>query len=149
VSVSTIASAGSSLLWAKENFFADLTVPQFRALLAKLGKSPIESSVRFEPYLAGERTSVEQRQGAFTGLTLSTTREEMLSAIIESLAAASAARLPLLAAGGAKFLPTVYVTGGVSDGLDELLHRDWGGRFKFVTVEEATLRGLGKMVPQN
>jgi xylulokinase len=149
VSVSTIASAGSSLVWARENFFADLTVGQFRALLAKLGKSPMESSVRFEPYLAGERTSVEQRQGAFTGLTLATTREEMLSAIIESLASASAARLPLLAAGGTKFLPTVYVTGGVSDGLDDLLHRDWGGRFKFVTVEEATLRGLGKMVPQN
>ena len=149
VSVSTIASAGSSLVWAKENLFADLSVPEFRKLLAKLGKRPLESSVRFEPYLAGERTSVEQRQGAFTGLTLSSTREEMLSAVIESLASASAARLPLLAEGGTKFLPTVYVTGGVSDGLDELLHRDWEGQFKFVTVDEATLRGVGMMVPQN
>jgi xylulokinase len=149
VSVSTIASAGSSLAWAKENLFADLGWPQFKALMAKLGKRPPESGVRFEPYLAGERTSVEQRQGAFTGLTLSTTREEMLSAVIESLASASAARLPLLAEGGTKFLPTVYVTGGVSDGLDELLHRDWEGRWRFEQVDEATLRGLATMVPQN
>ena len=34
---------------------------------------------------------------AFTGLTLATTREQMLSAVIESIAAASAARLELLA----------------------------------------------------
>lgn len=148
VSVSTVASAGSSLEWAKENLFVDLTVPQFRALLGKLAKRPAASSVRSEPYLAGERTSVEQKQGAFTGLTLSTTREQMLSAIIESLAEASAARLPLLAEGGTKFLPTVYVTGGVSDGLADLLHRDWEGKWKFVPVEEATLRGVGRMVPQ-
>jgi xylulokinase len=148
VSVSTIASAGSSLVWAKENLFADLTVPEFRTLMSKLAKRPAASSVRFEPYLAGERTSVEQKQAAFTGLTLSTTREQMLSAIIESLATASAARLPLLAAGGTKFLPKVYVTGGVSDGLDELLHRDWEGKWKFVSVNEATLLGVGKMVPQ-
>ncbi|HEY7118653.1 MAG TPA: FGGY family carbohydrate kinase [Tepidisphaeraceae bacterium] len=149
VSVSTIASAGSSLTWAKDNLFADLSVPAFRKRVARLGERPLQSSVRFEPYLAGERTSVDQRQGAFTGLTLATTREEMLSAIIESLATTSAARLPLLAEGGTKFLPTVYVTGGVSDGLADLLHRDWPGHFKFQQIEEATLRGVGRMVPQN
>jgi sugar (pentulose or hexulose) kinase len=146
VSVSTIASAGSSLTWAKQNLFADLDVKAFRALLSKLARRPAASGVRFEPYMAGDRTSVEQRQGAFTGLTLSTTREQMLSAICEALAGASAARLPLLAECGTRFLKDVYVTGGVSDGLDELLHRDWPGEWRFVPVEEATLKGVGAMV---
>jgi xylulokinase len=149
VSVSTVASAGSSIAWARENLFPDYTGPEFRALLKRLAKRPLESTVRFEPYMAGDRMSIDQRQGAFTGLTLATTREHMLSAITESLARASAARLPLLAEGGTKFLPTVYVTGGASDGLHEVLQRDWQGKWKFVPVEEATLRGLGKLVPQN
>ena len=53
--------------------------------------------MRFEPYMAGERTSIEQRQGAFTGLTLASTRTQLLSAVIEGLTRASAERLPLLA----------------------------------------------------
>jgi xylulokinase len=149
VSVSTVASAGSSIAWAKDNLFRDYTMPEFRALLSRLARKPLRSTVRFEPYMAGDRMSIDQKQGAFTGLTLSTTREHMLSAIAEALARASAARLPLLAEGGTKFLPTVYVTGGVSDGLHEVLQRDWAGKWKFVPVEEATLRGLGKLVPQH
>ena len=40
--------------------------------------------------------SVEQKQAAFAGLTLATTREEMLFAVIDTLAKSSAARLQLL-----------------------------------------------------
>src|SRR3712207_6984137 len=46
--------------------------------------------------LAGERASIEQRRAAFTGLTLATTREQMLEAVIESLVHASADRFALL-----------------------------------------------------
>ena len=98
--------------------------------------------MRFEPYMAGDRTSVEQRQGAFTGLTLATTREQMLSAIIEALAAASAARLPLLDDGSIPVLRAVVASGGSVDRLDKLMHRDWPGRWKFKPVTEATMQGL-------
>jgi xylulokinase len=145
MSVSTIAAAGSSLAWAKDQLFADLSIEDFRKLTTRLAARPLDSTVRFEPYLAGERTSIEQRQGAFTGLTLSTTRQEMLSAVIESLAAASAARLPLLSQGGVKMLRKVTVTGGMQGGLDKVLHRDWPGKWTFKPEEEATLRGLGTM----
>lgn len=146
LSVSTVASSGSSLMWAKEQLFSDLSMDQFQALLAKLAKRPLASSVRFEPYLAGDRMSVEQKQGAFCGLTLSSTRQQMLSAIIEALARASAERLPQLAAGGTSLKRNVLITGGVSDGLDQVLHRDWPGKWSFRHVEEATLLGLGTLV---
>jgi xylulokinase len=144
-SVATLASAGSSLVWMKDQFFADLTGPAFYKLVDKLAKDPLKTAVRFEPYLAGERTSLEQRQGAFAGLTLATTRQDMLSAVIESLASASAARLPLLRQQAPRARRDVVMSGGTAGGLARLLHRDWPGEWRFKTEEEATVRGLARL----
>jgi xylulokinase len=150
LSVSTIAAAASPLYWAKVQFFPDWTLAQFRRAMSRLATRGAEAAggVRFDPYLAGDRTSVEQRRGAFTGLTLAATREQMLAAIIESLAAASAARLELLDSGKVKVLRSVVVSGGAEDRLDRLMHRDWPGRWTFRPITEATLRGLGVMEPK-
>src|SRR5207253_1647384 len=65
MSVSTIAAAGSSLLWARQQLFPDLSPARFSTLVNKLAKqrSRDTGGVTFEPYLAGERTSIEQRRG--------------------------------------------------------------------------------------
>ena len=72
----------------------------------------------------------------------------MLGAVIESLAAASAARLPLLRQGGAPIRRKVMMSGGTAGGLAKLLHRDWPGKWSFHAEEEATLRGLGTLTPR-
>jgi xylulokinase len=166
MSVSTLAAAASAIYWVKRELFADLSIPKFTQLVRRIGLSSPDSRLRkrarrqavaseppatgvtFEPYLAGERTSIEQRRGAFTGLTLATTREQMLEAVIESLVKASAARLALLDTGDVKILRRVVVSGGAQDRLDELFHRDWPGRWTFHAEDEATLRGLGRLVPR-
>jgi hypothetical protein len=102
--------------------------------------------VRFEPYLAGQRTSVEQRQGEFHGLTLATTRQQMLAAIVESLARVSAERIEILQSTGTRMLRKVMISGG-GDALGKIMHRDWPGKWKYWSEEEATLRGLAKLVP--
>ncbi len=78
MSVSTLAAAGSALNWARDQLFADLAPAKYWKLLAKLAREPSSASaaVRFEPYLAGERTAIDQRRAAFTGLTLATTRKK-------------------------------------------------------------------------
>ena len=115
LAVSTIAAAGSAISWAKEQLFAELDWPAFNKLAKKLSRregsagsaprtessvknqktvrmaDPTEMQIRFEPYLAGDRMSIDQKQASFTGLTLATTREDMLGAVLESLAQASAA----------------------------------------------------------
>ncbi len=68
----------------------------FFALCRKLAKTPGEPTVTFDPYLAGDRTGIEPRTASFAGLTLATTRDEMLRPVVDALAVASAARLPLL-----------------------------------------------------
>ena len=152
MSVSTLAAAGSALQWMQQQFFREMPNAKFWKLvhiLAEQGKAgrkgegaPPWGTVRFDPYLAGERTSVEQKQGAFQGLTLSSTREQMLAAVIEALAQASAARLELFRQLGIPMQKRVVVTGGAKGGLADLFHRDWKGKWTFVIEEEATLRGL-------
>jgi sugar (pentulose or hexulose) kinase len=145
MSVSTIAAAGSSLSWAKDQLFADLAEKEFFKLVDELAPNAAEEAggVTFEPYLAGSRTSVEQRRAAFVGLTLSTTRRQMLAAIVESLAQASAARLDLMKqVNGVRIRKQVILSGGATASLNGVLRRDWPKRFTFRNEHEATLRGL-------
>jgi xylulokinase len=146
--VSTIAAAGSAVTWANRELYPDLTEARFHALVKKLSKKPLPSSVRFDPYLAGDRTSLDQKTAAFSGLTLATTRDHLLSAMVESIAVSSAARLPLLEATGTPIHHDVLLSGGLAQSLSSVLHRDWKGRWTFATVDEATLRGLGTIVPR-
>jgi xylulokinase len=142
VSVATLASAGSTLDWVHRTLFPDLPAEGFHALVDRLGAHPDPGSVRFRPYLSGERTTLNQPRGGFSGLTLATTRENLLSAVLEALAAASAARVARLSA-IAEPRPAVYVTGGAATGV---LYRDWppcaGGPWRFEPLAEATLAGV-------
>jgi xylulokinase len=156
MSVSTLAAAGSGLNWMREQFFRDLPEAKFWKLVDHLGdrkprqatREAAAGTVRFEPYLAGERTTVEQRRAAFTGLTLSTTRQQMLGAVIDALAQASAARLTLFGQLNVPMRHRVMLTGGAKGGLADLFHRDWKGRWTFYVEKEATLRGLGRLQPK-
>jgi len=146
--VSTLAAGGSAFTWLHKQLFRDLTRAAFHSLVRKLAKNPVKATVQFEPYLAGDRMSIEQRQASFTGLTLATTRDDMLSAAIESIAAASAARVELLRSTGVRLRRDMVVTGGVIDALRDVLYRDWPGKWTFRVEEEASLRGLAKLVPK-
>ena len=144
VSVGTIAAAGTSLTWARQQLFADLSERSFFKLVSELAKrgQDARGTVQFDPYLSGDRCSVEQRQGGFSGLTLSTTREHMLAAIVDALARASAARLDLLRKTGTRMSRAVLISGGGDGALAQIMHRDWPGGWRFKTESQATLRGL-------
>jgi xylulokinase len=144
--VSTLAAVASAIYWVRDQFFQGMPIEEFRQEFRRLGRLGPKASgtVRFEPYMAGERTSIDQRQGAFTGLTLASNRTQMLSAVVEGLVRASAERLPLLASCGTPILRSVAVSGG-SDRLDRLMRRDWPGSWTFRAVTDATMRGLGTL----
>lgn len=151
LSVGTLAAAGSAIVWAHEQFFRDLSTDDFYRLVAKLARKPQKSSdayaVVFEPYLAGERTSIDQKRASFSNLTLATTRQDMLEAIIDALAKASGARLGLLKSRGVRILPTVFTSGGTAQALHKILYRDWPGHWRFKSEQEASLRGLSRLPP--
>jgi xylulokinase len=150
LSVSTIAAAGSAIDWAHQNLFREMPVPKFHTMVSKLAKGMKDDSdgeVSFENYLAGSRTSLEQRTASFTGLSLATTREQMLESILRTLARDSAERLRLMSqVNPVKMNLKVLLTGGVQGGLSTLLHRWWPGKWIFKSEEEATLRGVWGLV---
>jgi xylulokinase len=147
LSVSTLAAAGSALSWAKDQLYADMPIKKFFDCVKVLAADSANEAggVTFDLYLAGDRTSIDQSRAAFHGLSLSTTRRQMLAAIIESLARASASRLELLATNPVKIRRNVTLSGGTTAGLSDLLHRDWPGKWKFQLESEATLKGLASL----
>jgi xylulokinase len=154
LSVGTIAAAGSSINWVQKQLFADLKSEEFYKLMAKLCRHSKEHpaderSVQFAPYLAGQRASMEQKKGAFTNLTLATTREDMLMAVIDALASASAERLHHLASHGVNISHAVVTSGGTAKALHDVLYRDWKGKWTFHPIQEASLRGLSCVTPVN
>jgi sugar (pentulose or hexulose) kinase len=147
VHVGTLAAAGSALQWVRRELFAGMGEKPFYKLCRKLAKTSGQSAVKFDPYLAGSRTGLEQRTASFTGLSLATTRDQMLAAVVEALAVSSAARLPLLQSRGTPLKHDVLLSGGLASDLSAVLHRDWPSHFSFTTVSEATLRGLAHLDP--
>ncbi len=84
----TIIVNGFALEWFRREFCPGMDESAFygtwlESLLAAGGTTP----VRFVPYLLGDRTSFSDRRGSFSGLTLSTTREDLALAIVESATA--------------------------------------------------------------
>jgi len=147
MSVGTVAAAGSALDWARRELFGDWPQTKFWDEVKRISnQKPHTTPVRFEPYLAGERTSMEQRTGAFTGLTLATTRHEMLTAIIDGLATVGAQRLELLRTVG-RIGRDVMVSGGRGQ-VGPVMRRDWPGKWRVRQEQQATLRGLGLLVPK-
>ena len=144
--VSTVAAAGSALQWVRRELFAGMDEKPFYALCRKLAPRRGDSSIRFAPYLAGDRVGLEQKTASFTGLTLASKRDDLLAAVVDAVAVTSAARLPLLAELGTPLSRDVLLSGGTAAELSDVLHRDWPSEYTFTTVDEATLRGLACLV---
>ena len=144
VAVATISAAGSAIDWAHRTLFAEVPVEVFHkrvATIARKLKHANENAVRFDTRLAGERTSIEALRGSITGLSLSTTRDDILAAMLTDLSAQSAARIRQWEKMGLTLNRTVLTTGGDAQ-VARAMRRAWNGQWKFVNQNHATLRGL-------
>jgi len=142
LAVSTIAASGSALQWAHRALFGQLNAVQFDALVRRICRRPISGGVGFSPYLAGDRTSIEQSRACISGLTLAATPPQILSAMIEGLVAASADRFAQLRA--LHPVRSTIATTGRAGALGDAMHRAWSksGRWDFVRLGNANLLGL-------
>jgi xylulokinase len=156
LAVSTIAAAGSTMKWMNDIFFHDLSSKKFHKLMKHLEdqmriKTPsnsavhraFPSSVKFHPYLAGDRTSMEMRMGAFENLTLSTGRQEMLRAVIDALAQSSRVRFIRLQQIHA-IRKEIFTMGGQVS-LAQIMHRQWPGNWRFKAIENEAIAGLVRL----
>lgn len=143
LSVGTIAAAGTALSWAQKTLFADLDRKAFFRHVAQVARRPAPS-ITFDNALAGSRTDVEPRAAKLDGLTLATTRDDILAALVADLARESGERLKRLAEAnkGTTIHSDVVATGGGGELASTVFRRDWPKRFRFRVEKESTLRGL-------
>jgi len=131
LAVRTIASAGSALSWARETLFCDLSAAALQKLLDQTCKNchggGAPSLPVCIPTFAGERAAILQPPGAaFSNLHLSTSREDILQALVAALAQQSADNYRLLEKIHAP-AKVVYAMGGASS-LASAMHAAWPRR---------------------
>ena len=82
----TVGAGGGSLEWFRQNFCKELGRETFyeRYLPDVLDSQP-QNRATFLPFLSGNRHQVGQATGSFENLTLDTTREEMLLALLDGI----------------------------------------------------------------
>ena len=79
---------GFGVDWFFEQFCMDMTKEEFFEYEAQQIEEYLESDeleVTFDPYLTGDRQSLEKKMGAWHGLSLATTRGQMLVAYLKAI----------------------------------------------------------------
>lgn len=144
LSVGTISSAGTSLDWVRATFYSELEGADafYERVEHLLSARKANTHVKFINELAGSRTAMEARYGAIGRLSLGTTRDDIVRALIRDLSHESAQRMNRLSELGAPMLKEIFCTGGVNERIAREIRRDWPRRFKYRTESEATARGL-------
>ncbi len=147
VLAATQAAGASSIGWIREMLFADLDTDTFTAELRAAAKT--ETSVTFRPCLAGDRQKIDQSAAGLEGLTLATTRKDILAAVVQGLVADHVKRFDRLMRAAGDVDSRVVTTGGAG-AFRDVLRAAWPNRpdgqsWAFEEVEQATLRGLGAL----
>lgn len=130
-------SAASCNKWFMEDILndADYAALQAKITDAKLG----ENRVFFLPYLMGERSPINDvnARGTFTGLTMDTTREDMLLAVLEGVAFAIRDSFEKAKELGIKITASNICGGGAKSGLwQKILANVLGIRLDKVKTEQ-------------
>ena len=77
-----VGAGGGSLEWFRRTFCRDLSHKKFyEEYLSDILSSDKVPEAGFQPFLTGDRHRIRQKTGAFTKLTLNTTREDLLLAM--------------------------------------------------------------------
>jgi sugar (pentulose or hexulose) kinase len=78
-----ITVGGFALEWFRKEFYSEMDKKEFYGSFLNdfVGKRS-HTDVVFKPYLAGDRHSLVKKRGTFSGLTLESTREDLLLALL-------------------------------------------------------------------
>jgi sugar (pentulose or hexulose) kinase len=148
-------TGGKALEWFHSVFCADMSertffqdyVPSVLArLFARADLDGAEAALpEYVPFLGGSRYSLEQMKAAFTGVTLETTRDDLLLAVIRGNALYHGTHLKEVA-GLVKLGRTVSTTGGAAKipGFIQAKQR-WTGDFDYRYQDQSSLLGAAML----
>lgn len=137
-------TGGKAIEWAFNRFFPDMDQQEFYCRLIPSLLTRDESRLpTFEPYLTGDRYSLEPKTASFAGITLNTTREDLLLAVIRGVVAKVRDFLELMQE-KLPLRPIVNMTGGGAPLLAPVKERMMP-RFEFRLAHSGSLLGAAKL----
>jgi sugar (pentulose or hexulose) kinase len=141
----TVGAGGASLEWFRNNFCREMSRDHFyNEYLATVLSSPARPDARFHPFLSGDRHRIRQKTGSFTGLSLNSTREDFLLALVHGIISFEIDGLREWQREVPLDRYIYHVGGGASEAYTQYkqrLLRD----FTFVQLGETALKGAAKL----
>jgi xylulokinase len=141
----TVGAGGASLEWFRNNFCKEMTKASFYNEYLKEVLAPrLEPEARFYPYLTGDRHRIKRKSGAFTRMTLNTSRDDLLLALAHGIISFQMESISEWEKSVELSNEICHVGGGASDaytGYKQSMLKD----FRFVQLGETTLTGAAKL----
>jgi len=150
VLIGAISTPGAALQWFRDKLFAPGSSENSQALYAAMtaearAAGPGANGVVFLPHMMGERAPIwdPHARGVFFGLSLSSTRGDMLRAVMEGAAYAMRHLIELIEErGGVPIRRVVMMGGPAQNPLWRQIKADvWGVELEISAVQEASVLG--------
>ena len=134
-------AGGFAIDWFFEQLCREMTQKEFYAYVDRVIEECLDDeSVTFDPYLTGDRQSLEKRTGAWHGLTLEATRDKMLASMLRAMQGVLKKAIDQAAA-VQKLSPVIKISGGMStESYLKLKRREIPG-FEFEVVDDCPILG--------
>ena len=132
---------GFAIDWFRKEFCRDLSDEEFFGkFLPQSLQCAVDCPVTFDPYLAEDRQSMERKKASWKGLSLSSTRKQLLGALLFSMQDVLSSVVQEVAK-HIEMEHTIRVTGGmVSDAILQLKEQAFPG-YEFVVVDDCPTIG--------
>jgi sugar (pentulose or hexulose) kinase len=106
--------------------------------------SPFQPEARFHPFLSGDRHRIRQKTGSFTQLSLNTTREDCLLALVHGIVSFQAKGLREWQKKVHLDHTIYHVGGGASEAYTQYKQR-WFKGFQIIQLGETAVQGAAKL----
>ena len=137
-------SGGFAIEWFYKEFCQDMDKAAFyNDFIPECLKNYEKNPVTFDPYLAEDRQSLERRTGSWKGLTLASTRKDMLASLLYSMQKVLSDTVSL-AAERVAIDPVIKITGGMTADSIMKLKQATFPKYSFTIVDDCT--SLGNVV---
>jgi xylulokinase len=141
-----LTTSGFALEWFRSQFCREMGEKEFyRSYLGRILQEKRRCPVKFHPHLAGDRTSLNQKRASFTGLTLSTSRDDCLYAMMEAISGRTEKTLDKMAK-QIHLDRVINLTGGGANPILLDYKRRRFPEFEIVVKEDCALHGCAYMV---
>lgn len=142
-------ASGLAVDWFRKLFYQDMEERTFyQKELPDIIRREVDStSVRFSPYIAGDRQSLAPKTGAFTGLTLQTGKRDFLAAILLGIHEPIVNTINI-ASGYLDLNKRIKLTGGMLDDAFIELKRKILKGYDFTVIDNCPIIGNGILATQ-